>query len=272
MKPLSSSGRVGIVVPTLGTRPEWLDCCIRSITTQTEKANILLVGPSTAALQSVADSHGIGFLAEDRRGLSRAINSGWDLLSGDAEYFTWLGDDDLLAPGSLKLTADTLQANPMASFVYGRTMYIDESGNTIYRSYPTRHAPRYIRIGQDYIPQPGSLLRVSAVDWSPLLDETLKNAMDLDLFLKLSKRGPSSWVYLPTELSAYRIHGEAITQQKGPGDESDHVRDRYRSNRARKVATALRAPRKILEKIYVWSLWHGPTAESRYDYYRTGTR
>lgn len=271
MNTANRNNRVGIVVPTLGKRPEWLRLCLRSITSQTEQANIVLVGPTSSDLEAIAELHGVKFLAEDRRGLSRAINSGWNLLSQEVEYFTWLGDDDLLAPGSLKLTAETLRANPTASFVYGRTMYIDESGNTIYRSFPTRYAPTYLRFGQDYIPQPGSLLRVSAVDWSPLLDETLKNAMDLDLFLRLSEPGSDTWVYLPVELSAYRIHGEAITQQKGTADESDHVRDRYRSTCARKIALVVKKPRAILEKIYIWTLWHGPTASSESDYYRTGT-
>lgn len=224
------------------------------------------------SLVQIASEFGAEYIVEEEKGLSLAINRGWEHLAPDLEFVTWLGDDDILAPSSLEQSTKALRSHKDAAFSYGRTMYIDSVGAPIYRSYPTRFAPLYLKIGQDYVPQPGSLIRVSAVNWYPFLDESLKNAMDLDMFLKLSRKGSKSWIYIPAELSAYRIHGEAITQTKGAFDESEWVRGRYRGNIASKVSSMTAIVRKFIEKLYVWSLWNFPTPNMRqHNYYETGS-
>ena len=260
---------VGLVVPTLGTRPEWLDQALTSIKRNKVEGisvRVVVVGPANEVVIDASRKFGYQVLAQTGRGLSNAINTGWNELASTCQFFSWLGDDDLLSPLSLASAVEALKEHSEAKFVYGRTRYIDAQGNSIYTSRPTRWAPRYMKIGKDFVPQPGSLIRTQCVTWTPLLDENLKNAMDLDLFLKLSYR-QTTWIYLKRELSAYRLHGGAITSNKGSLDESDSVRDRYRSHRIAKIARFTGTPRSFLEKLVIWFPWHWPKSA---DYRREG--
>jgi GT2 family glycosyltransferase len=209
-----------IVVPTLGRRPDWLRAAVASITGQNVPARVLLVGPSRRELTDQASCLGVELLVVKQNGLSLAINAA--LHGADAAYVSWLGDDDILAPGSLRLVRAALEDSPTASFSYGRTRYIDARGQTIGRTKPGRWAPRYLTLGKDFVPQPGSLIRHSALRAVGYLDESLNNAMDLDLFIRLRAWGKP--VYVPYEVSAYRVHAGSITATKGSADEAECVR------------------------------------------------
>jgi GT2 family glycosyltransferase len=238
-------GDVLLVVPTLGRRPSWLRLAVRSITTQGLRARVLLVGPSDSGLEEVATDLSVELLLVDERGLSRAINSG--VSDAEEEFVGWLGDDDLLAPGSLSRVTDGLSRQPQASFAYGRTRYIDEDGSTIGVTHPGRWAARYLTLGKDFVPQPGSLIRRTSWEAVGGLDESLANAMDLDLFIRLRRYGPS--VYIPHEVSAYRLHAGSITLTKGSGDEGDIVRRRHLGQRALSTYAWWRPATRVIDRI-----------------------
>jgi len=88
-----------VAVPTLGQRPEWLRSAVTSISQQDVPARVLLVGPNRPELLDQASHLCVDLQIVDDRGLSLAINTA--LRSADATYVSWLGDDDILAPGSL---------------------------------------------------------------------------------------------------------------------------------------------------------------------------
>lgn len=251
---------VGIVIPTLGSRPDWLQMAVDSVLSQNVKTKLVIVGANTPHVETFANGLGVRYIEQDGRGLSNAINTGWKSLR-ELRYFTWLGDDDILAPGSLHNTIGVLDKQPSAKYVYGRTRYIDSAGMTIYVSRPTKIAPWYMKYGQDYVPQPGSLIRTSAIGDELLVDESLSNAMDLDLFLRLSSSGRHSWAYVAQELSAYRIHGGAITQTKGAADESEMVRSRHRSAVTSKLLPYVAPLRIQLERVYVGVQWRLPISK-----------
>ena len=209
-----------IAIPTLGLRPDWLQAAVTSINQQDVPARVLLVGPNRAELVEQARHLSVDLKIVDDRGLSLAINTA--LRGADATYVSWLGDDDLLAPGSLARVRGALDQAPTASFSYGRTRYIDEHGRTIGRTRPGRWAAPYLTLGKDFVPQPGSLIRRAALSDIGYLDETLNNAMDLDMFIRLQAWGKP--VYVPYEVSAYRVHAGSITANKGSADEAERVR------------------------------------------------
>ncbi|WP_159405081.1 glycosyltransferase [Gordonia sp. YY1] len=257
--------KVLMVVPTMGSRMSWLNDCIKSIEGQSLKPRIIVVGPSASSLPEYCSARGIEFLPDPGKGLSGAINHGWSKASKDTEYLAWLGDDDLLAPGSLSQVVSAMEKSADSAFAYGKTRYIDEVGRTIYISRPTKFAPKYMKFGKDLLPQPGSVARASAITWSPPIDESLTNAMDLDFYLRLSTAEGWTWSYVPIEVSAYRIHGGAITQEKGVRDESEVVRDRYRSLRSASVARRLYGVRNFVERALTWVQWHVPNRKSVTD-------
>jgi len=229
----------------MGTRPQWLRQTLLSIASQQAAAvNIVVVLPSGGDASPAEGIDSLTVKREDRRGLSVAINSGME--SAKAEYVTWLGDDDLLAPGSLRYSIVALQQHPCAPFSFGRTRYIDSAGATIGLARPSSMAARHLRYGKDFVPQPGSLIRRSAWNAVGGVDESLHNAMDLKLFLELCRLGRP--VYLRREVSAYRLHSQSITLAKGASDESEAIRRSYQGRTAARTYAMWRPTLKEIDK------------------------
>jgi GT2 family glycosyltransferase len=216
---------VAIVVPTLGTREAWLRDCLHSIVSQDgPDCRVIVVAPTAANLR-VCEEFDVRVARFDEPGLSRAVNYGWSLQP--SRYVAWLGDDDLLAPGSLAATVDFLDRRRDCSMVYGRVRYIDADSNTLWVTRPSRFASGYLRAGKNFVGQQGSLINRRAADDVGWLDPTLMNSMDQDFFTRLRKAGRRA--YIPVELGAYRWHATSITWAKGSLDESEMVRQRHLS-------------------------------------------
>ncbi len=104
---IRQSSRPLIAVPTLGSRPEWLRACLRSLTTQSKRVDVVVIGPSHArGAREMANDFGASYESEQGSGLSAAVNQVWRYAGN--EYFGWLGDDDLLTPDSIRLTFTAL--------------------------------------------------------------------------------------------------------------------------------------------------------------------
>ena len=90
-----TQSNVGIVVPTMGTRPEFLRQALASIRSA-GNAIIHIVAPSSAQLASVLDRNSYDAIVVDPgTGLSAAIDAGLRSFPPSVEYINWLGDDDL---------------------------------------------------------------------------------------------------------------------------------------------------------------------------------
>jgi glycosyltransferase involved in cell wall biosynthesis len=204
-------GTVLIIVPTLGARPEMLRASLSSVVSQgSVSVTAVVVAPSTASsVAALCEELGVRFVAQASRGIGAAINYGWQLCGDQADYWGWLGDDDLLAEGSVAWSARALGTNPAAAMVYGDCEYIDAAGRRLFVARPTRWAASLLRWGPNLVPQPGSLARAAAVAAAKRLDESLRYAMDLDLFLRLQRVGPI--VYTPRTLAAFRWHEGSTT-------------------------------------------------------------
>jgi GT2 family glycosyltransferase len=211
-----------VIVPTLGRRPEWLRETLRSIVTQDHPADIRVVAPSSATIWRLCDDAKAEVTVHDEPGLSRAINVGLDTLEAHHRYVTWIGDDDLLAPNSLRRSVQALDKNPTRSMAYGRCRYIDAGGQTTLMFRPGLWAWWYSLYGRNLVPQPGSLLRTKVVVAAGGINETFRHAMDLDLFLRMWEIAPP--VYVPHELGSFRQHATSITMGKVDDGESRRIR------------------------------------------------
>src|SRR4051794_19636224 len=102
-----------VIIPTLGHRLGWLEQCLRSIRGQAvEGIRVIVVAPEEAPVASVVARYGGELLNSPASGLSGALNAGFQTVRDDADFVTWLGDDDLLAPGCLQATTEALRAKP----------------------------------------------------------------------------------------------------------------------------------------------------------------
>jgi len=201
--------KVGIVVPSLGQRPDYLEKCLRSIRAAGE-AHVLLVAPSSLDISNL-QSLGLvdSVVADAGAGLAAAINLGIDSLPDSVEYINWLGDDDLLKPDSLNSCTDALDMKPDALMVFGACEYIDTQGDVVWNNRSGQWAVTLMRVGPDLIPQPGSLFRRSAFNSVGGLRTNLGWAFDFDLFIRFSKAGKLH--YLNQTLASFRWHPESLS-------------------------------------------------------------
>ena len=218
---------VCLVVPTLGMRHEYLDACLASLEVQGSIVEVILVGPSNAmCAREIALKHGFRWVDQAGSGLSGAVMQGWQCSGSNAPYLAWLGDDDLLLPGALKACVTILNRRQNVVMVYGRCRVIDGEGRGTHLLRPGRFSAWLMRFDRDFVPQPGSVFRRSTVVEVGGLDESLKFAMDLDLFIRLRSRGRLA--YVPRTLSAFRRHAGSLTVSNPMPDlEAALVRARY---------------------------------------------
>lgn len=222
--------RVGIVVPTLGTRIEFLTECLKSL--ESEGVFIAVIGPGELSKKidlSQAD------LVIDDQGLPlpEAINQGVKSLPESIEYVSWLGDDDSLLPGAIEAQMEILDSDSNVVATYGKCQYVDAKGNDLIIQRSGQFAASLLAWGPNLIPQPGGLFRRSA--WEKLngLETVFSQAFDTDLFLRMKEIGDVR--YVQKTLANYRWHEDALS-----------VGNRWRSIKESSLARKRSAGRSIM--------------------------
>jgi GT2 family glycosyltransferase len=247
---MAEQARVLIVIPTLGLRPELFSLTLQSILDQpAEPADIVVVLPADAsAVREMATAVGAQLL-DDPGSMSAAINAGFSLAGPQHLYANWIGDDDLLAPDALAAAAKALDADSTAVVAFGHCDYIDSDGGLLFTSKAGRLAPWLMTWGPDLVPQPGALFRLTAVRDVGLLDPSLRYAMDLDLLLRLRKRG--RFVNTGKVLSSFRWHSSSTTvANRTPSlEEAEQVKRRYLSPLQRRLAPVWERPVRLATRL-----------------------
>ena len=134
-------------------------------------------------------------ILEPDRGPADAINKGF-ARAADAEFVAWLNADDAYAPGAIARAVAALRMRPDASFAFGRCPIVDADGREIRRGvtcfkeffYP--YSCRFVLRTLNYVSQPATLFRKSALDAAGPLRTDLTAAWDYDLLLRLLHQGP----------------------------------------------------------------------------------
>lgn len=141
------------------------------------------------------------WLSEKDQGQTDALAKGFRMAEGD--ICAWLNSDDTYLSGTLQTVASFFRLNPDTGLAYGDVHYCDTAGAVIGR-YRTE-AFDYDKLAWfNFICQPAAFFRKHAFAAVGGLDETLQYAMDLDLWIRLGRRFPCS--YLPKLLATYRLH------------------------------------------------------------------
>ncbi len=204
-----SSNRIGIVVPTLGEREDYLRLSLKSIR-EAGIAYVSVVAPvSFQNNQILIDFSVDQFVIDPGTGLVNAINKAINELPEDISYVNWLGDDDQLAPNSLELSKAKLDADPRILFSYGQCKYINANGSVVGTNKSGKWASKLIFVGPDLIPQPGALIRRSSLAEIGCLDDNYTHAFDMDMFIKLLKKGKG--IYLDQWVASFRWHSGSLS-------------------------------------------------------------
>jgi len=199
--------RVGIVVPTLGARPTWLADAVRSVEQQGDDIDLVIVAPPEAVPSLREQFPGRLVIGEAEKGIVPAIERGWEALK-ECAIVSWLGDDDRLTERSVEIARRCLEAHPDAAMVYGDYEHLNERDEHRVTVRPGHLAIRWLRLGQNFISQPGSLYRRAAITETGGLSRTLHLAFDVQLHARLGERGA---VYCPHLLAQVRIHPGRLT-------------------------------------------------------------
>jgi hypothetical protein len=203
---------VGVVVPTIGQRPQYIESALRSIR-EAGNTYIVLVGREDFNGEAFADSGLVDlYVDEDGPSLPGKINQGFRALPKEIEYITWVGDDDLLSPDSLVKAVAVLQRPEKPVLVFGHCQYIDSEGMDVLVKRTGSWAVPLLRFGPQLIPQPSSVFRRDAFETVGGLSQKYGFAFDFDLFLKLTKLGKS--VFIDEITSSHRWHSTSLTYSR----------------------------------------------------------
>ena len=239
---------IGVVVPTLNKRPEYLLQSLLSIR-KGGTALVHIVMPQGTQLDSKITSDLYDQVVIDPKlGLSAAIHTGILSFPEAVKFVTWLGDDDNLKPGALDTTSAILRSDERVVLAYGGCEYIDKNSDVIFVNRSGRYAKYLMRFGPQLVPQPGSLFRRSVYDRIGGLNANLKWAFDLDLFIRLSRFGKLH--FIPQTVSSFRWHDDSLSVggRDGSVREASSVRKKSNIFLLRPIAETWELPLRYLIK------------------------
>jgi GT2 family glycosyltransferase len=203
---------VGVVVPTIGERPQYLGSTLKSIR-EAGDSYIVLVGRKGVDATAYQKAGLIDlYLDELETSVPNKINQGFRALPGNIEYITWIGDDDLLSPGSLSVAVSALGEPEKPVLVYGHCQYIDSEGSDVLVKRSGSWAVPLLRFGPQLIPQPSAVFRRDEFERVGGLSDKFQFAFDFDLFLKLTKLGKA--IFIDQILSSHRWHTTSLTYSR----------------------------------------------------------
>jgi GT2 family glycosyltransferase len=203
---------VGVVVPTIGERPQYLESTLKSIR-EAGESYIVLVGRKGFDGSSFQKSGLVDlYVDEDNTSVPNKINQGFRALPASIEFITWIGDDDLLAAGALEVATEALNKPEKPVLVFGHCQYIDSEGKDVLVKRSGSWAVPLLRFGPQLIPQPSAFFRRDAFEKVGGLSDKFQFAFDFDLFLKLTKSGKA--VFVDQILSSHRWHKTSLTYSR----------------------------------------------------------
>jgi glycosyltransferase involved in cell wall biosynthesis len=159
----------------------------------------------------------IGIKSEKDSGPAQALNTGFKkaLAIADTDIIGWLNSDDMYAPGAIDRAVVAFKKDPRLKIVYGLGRHIDSAGKDL-GAYPTLPPSASIKSfsSGSFICQPTVFFRKEVFAEVGLLDESLKTAFDLDLWLRIFKSYCKSQIGFINKVQAYsRLHDQCITKR-----------------------------------------------------------
>jgi len=150
------------------------------------------------------------WVSEPDDGQSDAINKGF--ANADCRLMTWLNSDDLLLPGALHAVGRYAARHPRCAFLTGDGVFSNEEATRqqYYHKAGAYTAPELLDYSDgQFLPQPSVFFDPELYRAVGGVNNDLKYAMDLELWIRMRMRVPLH--YLDAPLSILRQHDEAKT-------------------------------------------------------------
>ena len=227
-----------VVLPTLGTRNALLVEALASVDEQRRDVSLTLAvvtPPDATEARELATRWGAVIVDDPGGGMSEAMNAGRRVAT--TERFTiWLGDDDRYLPGGLARLVQLMGTTDRTVVAYGACHYVDPVGRILWTSKAGTWAAKIIGFGPNLIPHPAALIRIDALNAVGGYDPNLKLVMDLDVFMKLKKRGIFRATTTPVAVFGWQPDSLTVSSRLASEREARHVKLSYLSKWLRPMA------------------------------------
>lgn len=205
--------KVSVIIPSYNSA-KYLSEAIDSALNQTFKDFELIVvdDGSTDNTAEILSKYGnkIRCFSQENKGVSAARNRG--IRESKGEYIAFLDSDDIWLPKKLELQMQKLSNNPEYTWSYCDKISVFEDGikeednNNLIKpleGYIFDHL-----LVKNFIPTPSVIIKRGCFESAGLFDENLLHLEDYDLFLRLAKDYPISFVN--KKLFIRRVHQNSI--------------------------------------------------------------
>jgi GT2 family glycosyltransferase len=209
--------RISIVTPSF-RQAEFIEETIRSVLLQgyPNLQYLVIDGGSTDGTTAVLERYSPWlsyWVSEKDRGQSHAINKGF--ARADGEILAWLNSDDLLMPGALAAVAAAWHRQP-GRLVAGPVIWFEHHGGG--EAMRRQRGLTFAEIVQHWtrrceFHQPGVFFPRELTMALGGVDESLRYAMDYDLFCRLLRRADATIIEQP--LARFRYHAGSKTGGEG---------------------------------------------------------
>ncbi len=210
----SSCSAILVVTPTLGQSP-FLDQTVESITSQPLPVRHVIATPA-AKVAELAARYPHALVVPDAGragGIYGAINAAIRAATFPWRWFTYINDDDLLAPDFGHAASYHLREPGSAPVLYGDVELIDEDGARISRITTTPSPawiPALLHQGISPLMQQGMLFRRDVVERLGGFDLRYRLCADLDFWLRAFAAG-ERFAYHPETIARFRLRGGQLS-------------------------------------------------------------
>jgi glycosyltransferase involved in cell wall biosynthesis len=169
--------------------------------------HLVVDGGSSDGTLDLLERLGVRYVSGPDEGRADAANKGVALTSG--EVVGWLNADDRYEPGALRAVAAAFASDPGAAWVTGYCRIIDSAGReirrsiTAYKNVLLRHFSYPLYLTQNFVSDPATFARRSALEEAGPLDGRFRISHDYDLWLRVARRHEP--VVLRRTLSSFRM-------------------------------------------------------------------
>ncbi len=209
--------RVSVVTPSYN-QAQFLEETIRSVLLQgyPNLEYIIIDGGSTDGSVEIIRKYKPWLaysVSEPDEGQVFAIVKGWEQSSG--EIMAYLNSDDTYLPGAITNAVNALELNPEAGAVCGRELRIDDSGMVISERFVSAESITLLDLLLfNFVPQPATFLRRSALEQAGGLDTRFQLVFDFELWTRVACcRGIKC---IPEVLATTRWHSDTKTLTQRP--------------------------------------------------------
>jgi glycosyltransferase involved in cell wall biosynthesis len=211
---------VSVVMATFNEPPDYIVQSIRSILNQTmDDFELLLIDDSTDINTVIAIDNIVSLdkrikliRRSQRIGFVPALNIG--LKQAQGKYIARMDGDDISVPNRFELQVSYLENNPDIAVIGGAMDIINEKGEiTSHRNYATTPCKtKLFGLIRNPLAHPTVMMRKYIIEKGFYYNETYKKAEDLELWLRLMKKGYKI-SNLSNTILLYRVNGDLASKR-----------------------------------------------------------